>query len=97
YGGFDLAQKLEAWRYALGGLAGLLALLAWLVASAGIVAYVAFRYATRRLPKNFYGICSGGDRGLDARYRSADPKPLGHRMAETIDELAGRGKTAGQP
>jgi predicted acylesterase/phospholipase RssA len=87
------AAPAEHWNwvsYIVGALAGIGALAAASVMTAVALGLVAFRYANHRLPKNFFGICSGGDDKRDRRYASEVPPPLGHWMAETINELSGK-------
>ncbi|HEY7610728.1 MAG TPA: hypothetical protein VIF14_15980 [Alphaproteobacteria bacterium] len=97
YGGAEVARAWGGWRLLVGALAGVLALLASLGASAAALGYVAYKYAGRSLPKNFFGICSGGDNLRDPRYSSSNPPPLGHWMTEAINELAGKARTAAEP
>lgn len=97
FGGAEATNAAGAWRFLVGAVAGLLALLASLGASAAALGYVAFAYAGRTVPKNFFGICSGGEAGRDPRYSSDNPPPLGHWMTETINELAGKPRSTPEP
>ena len=88
--GEAVAERWAWFGWLLGTISGLGALAAALLTAAVAFGMSAFVYANRSLPKNFFGICSGGSEHRDRRYATDNPPPLGHWMSETINELAGR-------